>query len=146
MLAALGNLILYPAGSWECPSAEWREWKFCKMLQNQLNLPASSKAGVKYRMLLMRTGAGQDSLNTRLWMHIPYLTDKTYRGLEIYSAYKNLLNVEMSCARAIVWKCIVSAGRKMVTSLPKVTPLPGALGLRWRCSGRDAGSRCCWQQ
>lgn len=77
----------------------------------------------------MHPGTGQDSLNTRLWMHILYLTDKIYKGPEIYSACKILLNVEMSCTRAIVWKCIVSAGRKMATSLPKVMPLPGALGL-----------------
>lgn len=108
---------------------------------NLINLLLGSKAGVKYRMLLMCPGAGQDLLDMRLWMHIPYLFDKIYRGPEIYSACKILLNVGVSCAMTIVWECIVSAGRKMVTSLPDLTQLPGALGQRRRCSGRDARSQ-----
>jgi len=45
---------------------------------NLINLPLGSKAGVKYRMLLMCPGAGQDLLGTRLWMQIPYLSNKIY--------------------------------------------------------------------
>lgn len=89
----------------------------------------------------MRPGARQDLLNKRLRLHIPYLIDKIYRGPEIYSACKILLNAEMSCAMTIVWECIVSAGRKMATSLPEVAPLPGALGQRGGCLGRDAGGQ-----
>lgn len=108
---------------------------------NLINLLAGSKAGVKYRMLLMRPGARQDLLNKRLRLHIPYLIDKIYRGPEIYSACKILLNAEMSCAMTIVWECIVSAGRKMATSLPEVAPLPGVLGQRGGCLGRDTGGQ-----
>lgn len=43
-----------------------------------INLPWGSKAGVKYRMLLMCPGAGQDLLDTRLWMQIPYLSNEIY--------------------------------------------------------------------
>ena len=101
---------------------------------NLINLLLGFKAGVKYRMLLMCPGAGQDLLDAMLWMHIPYLSNKIYSGLEIYSACKILLNVGMSCAMTIVWECIVSAGRKMVTSLPDLTQLPGAPGQRRRCT------------
>lgn len=89
----------------------------------------------------MRPGARQDLLNKRLRLHIPYLIDKIYRGPEIYSACKILLNAEMSCAMTIVWESIVSAGRKMATSLPEVAPLPGALGQQGGCLGRDTGGQ-----
>lgn len=113
---------------------------------NLLNLPLGSKADVKYRMLLMCPGAGQDLIGTRLWMHIPYLSNKIYRGPEIYSACKILLNVGMSCAMTIVWECIVSAGRKMVTSVPNLMRMPGVLGWRRRCTEGMQGARCCCQE
>lgn len=113
---------------------------------NIINFLLDSQAGVKYRMLLMCPGTGQDLLDTRFCMHIPYLSNKIYRGLEIYSACKILLNVGMSCAMTIVWECIVSAGRKMITSLPILKRLPGALGRRPRCTGGMSGARCCCQE
>lgn len=71
--------------------------------------------------------------DTSLWMHIPYPSNKIYRGPEIYPACKILLNEGMSCATTIVWECIVSAGRKMAMSLLGLTRLPGVVEQQQRC-------------
>lgn len=89
---------------------------------NPINLPLGSKAGVKYRMLLVCPGAGQDLLHARLWIHISYLSPEIYGVPEIYSACKTLLNAGLSCAMAIVWECFVSAGRKTGMALPERLP------------------------
>lgn len=103
-------------------------------LLNPINLPLGSEAGVKYRMLLVCPGAGQDLLRARLWMHISYLSPEIYGVPEIYSACKTLLNAGLGCAMAIVWECFVSAGRKTGTALPE--RLPGG-----KRHGRDVRSQ-----
>lgn len=123
--AALGNLIFHLPGNWECPSAGQGVLSLCKEWRpflNPINLPLGPKAGVKYRMLLVCPGAGQDLLHVRLWMHISYLSPEIYGVPEIYSACKTPLNAGLSCAMAIVWECFVSAGRKTGTALPEQLP------------------------
>lgn len=109
-------------------------------LLNPINLPLGSEAGVKYRMLLVCPGAGQDLLCARLWMHISYLSPEIYGVPEIYSACKTLLNAGLGCAMAIVWECFVSAGRKTGTALPE------RAAARWEearqgCEEPDAAAR-----
>lgn len=131
LASALGNLIFHLPGNWECLSAGQGVLSLCKAWRpflNAINLPLGSQAGVKYRMLLVCPGAGQDLLHARLWMHISYLSPEIYGVPEIYSACKTLLNAGLSCAMAIVWECFVSAGRKTGTALPEW--LPGGKRLR----------------